>query len=78
MLERLKNEVEYLKRSREEDLGKNELHLIALQETFIASNDPLNRKCEETNEKLLRYKESNKILRHQGKKNDSTATQEKK
>jgi len=67
-LERLKNEVEYLKRSREEDLGKNKLHLIALQEKCIASNASLNRKCEETKEKLLHYKESNKILRYRGKK----------
>jgi len=66
-LERLKNEVEYLKRSREEDLGKNKLHLVSLQEKYIANNASLNRKCEETKEKLLRYKESNKILRYRGK-----------
>jgi len=65
-LERLKNEVEYLKRSREEDLGKNKLHF--LQEKYSARNASLNRKCEETKEKLLRYKESNKILRYRGKK----------
>jgi len=67
-LERLKNEVERLKRSREEELGKNKLHLIALQEKCNASNASLNRKCEETKEKLLSYKERNKILRYRGKK----------
>jgi len=67
-LERMKNEVEFLKRTREEDLGKNKLHLMALQEKCIASNASLNRKCEQTKEKLLRYKESNKILRYQGKR----------
>jgi len=67
-LERLKNEVKYLKRSREEDLGKNKLRLIALQEKCIADNSSLDRKCEETKEKLLRFKESNNILRYRGKR----------
>jgi len=67
-LERLKNEVEYLKHSREEDLGKNKLRLIALQEKCIADNASQDRKCEETKEKLLRFKESNKILRYRGKR----------